>query len=621
MLTKKQTQVLDFVKAYKAKNRYAPSLEEIKKKFKLASVSTSHYYISKLQEAGFLNKERNQPRAVSTVGAKQIIEIPILGVIAAGQPIEAIEIYDKTVTIAKDEIGKQGKHYALRVQGNSMINEGIFDGDIVIIRKQNVADNGQTVVAIIDDNEATLKKLYRENGKFRLQPANPTLFPIYRNEVEVRGVVVKIIRNLESQLDQGQSRDDKYVRKIDYSWDYKGEKTKSRTHGIHTYPAMFIPQVGRRLLETYSKKNDTVCDIFCGSGTALVESKLMGRNAYGIDLNPLAIFLARAKTTPINPQRLTKEYLSLLHRIEKIKDSEIKRPNFKNIDFWFKDKTIVRLAKLKKAITEINEKSIQNFLMVAFSETVRYSSNAKTGEFKLVRIKGEKLEKHNPDVMGIFRKNAEKNIAGMSDFFKNADKNSWTKIIYGDSSKDNGIKPDSIDCIITSPPYGDSRTTVAYGQFSRLSAQWIDMFNDPNDASRVDNELLGGRAAKNLVHALSSDYLKESLKKITKRDEARARDVLSFYIGLNDCLKQAHRILKSKKYFCLVVGNRLVKQVRIPTDFIIAELADKIGFTCENIIVRNIPGKRMPIKNSPTNIVGALEETMNKESIIILRKN
>jgi adenine-specific DNA methylase len=140
---------------------------------------------------------------------------------------------------------------------------------------------------------------------------------------------------------------------------------------------MFIPQVGRRLLETYSKKNDTVCDIFCGSGTALVESKLMGRNAYGIDLNPLAIFLARAKTTPINPQRLTKEYLSLLHRIEKIKDSEIKRPNFKNIDFWFKDKTIVRLAKLKKAITEINEKSIQNFLMVAFSETVRYSSNAK----------------------------------------------------------------------------------------------------------------------------------------------------------------------------------------------------------------------------------------------------
>ncbi|OGM29872.1 hypothetical protein A2801_01910 [Candidatus Woesebacteria bacterium RIFCSPHIGHO2_01_FULL_41_10] len=408
---------------------------------------------------------------------------------------------------------------------------------------------------------------------------------------------------------------------MDYSWDYRGEKTKSYTHGIHTYPAMFIPQVGRRLLETYSKKGDTICDIFCGSGTALVESKLIGRNAYGIDLNPLAIFLAYAKTTPVNPQELTKEYIALLDRVEKIKDSEIQRPDFKNIDFWFKEKVIVKLAKLKKAIRAIKDKPIQNFLMVAFSETVRYSSNCKNGEFKLVRIKGEKLEKHDPDVMGIFRKHAEKNITGMTDFYKDSDKSSWTKIIYGDSSKDNGIKVNSIDCIITSPPYGDSRTTVAYGQFSRLSAQWVDVFEDPNDASGVDNNLLGGRATKNLAHALSSDYLKESLDKIAKQDEARAKDVLSFNLGLNECLKQAYKILKPGKYFCLVVGNRLVKQVRIPTDFIIAELAEKIGFTCEDIIVRNIPGKRMPIKNSPTNIVGALEETMNKESIVVLRKN
>lgn len=621
MLTKKQTQVLHFIKTYRAKKGYAPSLEDIRQKFKLASGSTAHYYISKLQDAGFLNKEHNQPRAVSTVEAKQTVEIPILGAIAAGQPIEAIEIPDETITITRDEIGKQGKHYALRVRGSSMIDEGIFDGDIVVIRKQEVAENGQTVVAVIDDNEATLKKLYRENGRFRLQPANPTLFPIYRDEVEVRGVVVKIIRNLESQLDQGQSRDEKYVRKIDYSWDYRGEKTKSHTHGIHTYPAMFIPQVGRRLLETYSKEGDTICDIFCGSGSALVESRLIGRNAYGIDLNPLAIFLAKAKTTPINPQKLTKEYFTLLDRVGKIKDKEIQRPDFKNIDFWFKEKVIVQLAKLKKAIREIKDQTIQNFLMVAFSETVRYSSNTKTGEFKLVRVKGDKLEKHDPDVMGIFRKHAEKNIAGMTEFYKDAKKDFWTKIIYGDSSKDNGIKANSIDCIITSPPYGDSRTTVAYGQFSRLSAQWIDVFEDPNDASGVDNDLLGGRATKNLIHALSSDYLKESLEKIAKQDEARARDVLSFNLGLNECLKQAHRILKPKKYFCLVVGNRLVKQVRIPTDFIIAELAEKIGFTCEDIIVRNIPSKRMPIKNSPTNIVGALEETMNKESIVVLRKN
>ena len=620
MITKKQKQVFDFVKAYRVKHDYAPSLEEIKRKFRLASVSTAHYYLKKLQEAGELKKEFNQPRAVSTIDKKQTIEIPIVGAIAAGQPIETIEVPDETITITKDEISKQGKHYALRVRGNSMIEEGIFDGDVVVIRKQEAADNGQTVVAIIDDNEATLKKLYREKGRFRLHPANPTLFPIYRNEVEVRGVVVKIIRNLESQIDKNQS-DEKYTRRIDYSWDYRGENTKTYTHGIHTYPAMFIPQVARRLLETYSKEGDTICDIFCGSGTALVESRILDRNAYGIDLNPLAIFLAKAKTTPINPQKLTKEYFALLGRLEKIKKDGIKKPNFKNLDFWFKEKAIMKLAKLKKTIQEIKNQAIRNCLMVAFSETVRYASNTKTGEFKLVRIKGEKLEKHDPDVFSIFRKKAEANIAGVGEFYKGAKKGAWTKIIFGDSSKDNNIKDNSIDCIITSPPYGDSRTTVAYGQFSRLSAQWIDLFDDPNEASGIDNKLLGGRAAKTLSHTLPSNYLNDTLDKIAKQDESRAKDVLSFYVGLNDCLKRAYQILKPKKYFCLVIGNRLVKQVRIPTDFIIAELSEKIGFTCEDIFVRNIPGKRMPIKNSPTNIVGALEETMNKESVVVLRKN
>jgi DNA modification methylase len=522
--------------------------------------------------------------------------------------------------VSKDEVGKHGENYALRVQGNSMIDEGIFDGDIVVIRKQEFSDNGQTVVAIIDDNQATLKKIYREKNRIRLQPANPTLFPIYRDEVEIRGVVVKIIRTLETQVEKEKVGDEKYIRRIDYSWDYRGEKTKSYTHGIHTYPAMFIPQVARRLLENYSQQGDTICDIFCGSGSALVESMLLGRNSYGIDLNPLAIFLAKAKTTPIKPELLTKEYFKLLLEIEKIKSTEIEKPNFNNIDFWFKEKVIIQLGKIKKALLKIKNEDIRNYFMVGFSETVRLSSNTKSGEFKLVRRKPEKLEKHNPDVLGIFKKKTEININGMNDYYKDSIKKTWTKIIYGDSSKSNGIKENTIDCIITSPPYGDSRTTVAYGQFSRLSSQWIDIFEDPNKASGVDNELLGGKATKTLEHKLNSSYLISSLNKISKIDEKRAKDVLSFYIGLNDCIKQAYKMLRSKKYFCLVVGNRLVKQVRLPTDFIIAELGEKIGFTCEDIFVRNIPGKRMPIKNSPTNIVGALEETMNKESIVVLRK-
>ena len=205
MLTKRQKQILDYIKKYIRKNNYAPSLEEIGKHFKLSSVATVHQHIKNLKVEGYLKKTENQPRSIEINKKREssgLVEIPLLGTIAAGQPIEAIEVPDETIVIPKEEIGKFGDYYALRVAGNSMINEGIYDGDIVVIRKQETADNGQMVVAIIDDNEATLKKIYREKKFFRLQPANQEMLPIYRKEIEVRGVVVKIIRNLENGTTQ-----------------------------------------------------------------------------------------------------------------------------------------------------------------------------------------------------------------------------------------------------------------------------------------------------------------------------------------------------------------------------------------------------------------------------------
>ncbi len=162
MITKRQQQVLNFITRHQKRKGYAPSLEEIRKKFKIASVSTAHFHVSKLRDLGYLEKEENKPRAIDAIKREEIVKIPIVGTIAAGQPIEAIEIPDAIIAISKNEISPREKHYALRVQGDSMVNEGIFDGDIVVIRKQETADDGQTVVAIMDDYEATLKTIYRE---------------------------------------------------------------------------------------------------------------------------------------------------------------------------------------------------------------------------------------------------------------------------------------------------------------------------------------------------------------------------------------------------------------------------------------------------------------------------
>lgn len=197
MITKRQKQTLDFLTAYSKKHGFAPSLEEIKGHLRLSSVSTAHHHVKKLEEAGLIYKEVNQPRAVAPKKAIGSVQIPVLGIIAAGSPIEAVERHGETLTLSQGEIPNSGKHYALRVSGSSMIDDGIFDGDLVVIREQQTADDGQTVVAIIDDNQATLKRIYREKGRFRLQPANQNLLPFFRTEVEIRGIVVKIIREIE----------------------------------------------------------------------------------------------------------------------------------------------------------------------------------------------------------------------------------------------------------------------------------------------------------------------------------------------------------------------------------------------------------------------------------------
>jgi len=211
MLTKRQKQVLDFITSFQDKKGIAPSLEEIKKHLRLSSVSTAHFHVKKLRDKGFLIKEENRPRAISAKITTLTIDVPLVGVIAAGQPIEAIETIRETIALQENEINTSFKHYALRVEGDSMIDEGIFDGDVVVIREQQTADNGQTVVAIIDDNEATLKKIYREKNRFRLQPANQTMLPIYRKEVEIRGIVEKIIRNLDNRPTQAK-KDDHFIK-------------------------------------------------------------------------------------------------------------------------------------------------------------------------------------------------------------------------------------------------------------------------------------------------------------------------------------------------------------------------------------------------------------------------
>jgi len=198
-LTKRQKEILDYIGSFIDSQGYAPSFEEIAESFGYSSLATVHEHLSNLERKGYLRKSYNESRSLELTlpdaGAPSV-ELPLLGAVAAGLPIEAIT-EQETLAVPPDMVSRRTDNYVLRVEGNSMIEEQIRDGDYIVVQAQEQAEDGQLVVALGADEAATVKKLYREpSGQVRLQPANPTMEPILVDpgEVRVQGIVVGVIR-------------------------------------------------------------------------------------------------------------------------------------------------------------------------------------------------------------------------------------------------------------------------------------------------------------------------------------------------------------------------------------------------------------------------------------------
>lgn len=191
----KTQQTYDFIASYINANKYPPSIREICSNVQLDSTSSVVYHLKKLEKMGKITRSDNKNRAIelTDVSNYPTISLPIVGTIAAGQPILAEENLVDNIVVAEDLFSGTNM-FILKVQGESMINVGIFDGDYVVISKQKVANNGEIVACLID-NEATVKRIYKENGYFRLQPENDSMRPIFTDHLEILGKVVGLIRN------------------------------------------------------------------------------------------------------------------------------------------------------------------------------------------------------------------------------------------------------------------------------------------------------------------------------------------------------------------------------------------------------------------------------------------
>lgn len=280
----------------------------------------------------------------------------------------------------------------------------------------------------------------------------------------------------------------------------------------------------------------------------------------------------------------------------------------------------------------LDDGDISDFFRICFSLTVRKSSWQRGGSWKIHRVSQHDRSRLNFDPFKIFRNVCTANAKRVEQLISAQPTGRAYPLLENSREvspnhrRIRGATQDkTINLVVTSPPYGDHRTTVAYGQFSRHLGHWLDL--PAKKIQDVDRVGLGGKSY-NTEDDLGSPTLNCTLAKIQKNDQkltknkkpCRVREVYAYFYDLDQCLGQISQCLTGdKSHACFVVANRTVRRVVIPTNIILSELGRKHGLTVENVIPRTIPNKRMPTKNAPENIRHVAGETMTAESVIIMR--
>lgn len=411
-----------------------------------------------------------------------------------------------------------------------------------------------------------------------------------------------------------------YKRIIDNYWSFKTADTKEYTHCYHAYPAMMIPQVARTIIERYKPTDNfsLILDPYMGSGTSLVESSLISVDSVGTDINPLARLISSVKTTHFEESVIRECMESISLHLGMYSSDKVTNKNFdriSNYTFWYSTDSLLKLSYIDQIICTLPS-SAASFFQLALSETVREVSFTRNGEFKRFKMSPKSLEKFHPNVFKIFEDKINRNFLGLLEY---------NKIPYRPNVRicdfntvegiPNEIVPtESVDMVVTSPPYGDSHTTVAYGQFSRWANEWFDF---PN-AKNLDRVLMGGRILKDI--SVTSKTISSELNEIKNLDLKRYEEVMSFLQEYYLSMQNVASVVRKGGRICYVVGNRTVKGIQIPLDYFTAEVFERFGCKHDITIVREIPNKRMPSKTSPTNIAGDKVNTMSNEYIVIMTK-
>jgi len=400
-------------------------------------------------------------------------------------------------------------------------------------------------------------------------------------------------------------------------YDFIGQSYASVYPNLHKYPATMLPQIGIEILKELNINSGRLLDPYCGSGSSFASGLDCGlTEMYGFDINPLAILISNVKFTKISLNDILdtrQQFRNNLYEFLKNENNahELPRPQITNIDFWFSKEVIENLTAIKYFIDKIENKKIRRFFLIPFSETVRECSYTRNNEFKLFRMKEQDLLNFNPDVIGVYFKKLDDAFYLYSNFYYPKIENEpKVEVQYSKFQP----QDEFFDIVLTSPPYGDSRTTVAYGQFSTLSNEWLGI----DYARKIDGMLMGGvKPKENIKKGIIANYISE----ISKIDNKRALEVSAFYNDLDSSIGKVARSVRKGGKSIYVVGNRTVKNVKLPTDQFIAEKFEENGFKHLTTYERALSSKSMPCRNSPTNEAGKTVTTMLWEYVVICEKS
>lgn len=407
-------------------------------------------------------------------------------------------------------------------------------------------------------------------------------------------------------------------------------------HRFFQYPAMMVPSVQEPIIQTLAgilPSDSWIIDPFMGSATTLVSSMKHGFNIYGQDINPLSILISQVKTGPYDFEELHNAYeiIRSLIREDKVQKNDLE---FTNIDKWFNKDIQIELSTIRRSILSQKNIEIRKFFWVAFAETIRLSSNDRTSTFKLHMRSVEDLLARNISSLDVFKEMCKRNLNDLMSFRETLnslnllEKNNYksSKVIaWGDSAISVNSK-EHFNLLITSPPYGDNRTTVTYGQHSYLPLQWIPFEDIDSSISQdflkttqeIDRRSLGGRNDRK--NKDEKDEILEKSPELQKlcnsfddSEKLKLKKVFSFIIDLDKSITNSIAKLNKNAFLVWTIGNRHVSGKEIKNDRILTELLQSKGIELITDLDRVILNKRMPSRNN-------FSQTMSKEKILILRK-